>query len=203
MRADQSGSQQCAAARWKLLRLMKRVAMTMTASAILAVHLAAPSAADPTTHLKSEIDAARRDAGCPPLQLDPILNDVSQRVTGETDDYVRHAARELPTSGEIDLLSTGSGGVLKVLRERGYHTNKVRLLSGFGDNRAGGAGDNEAKAIKALVLEGQGFDVLSDCTYTRYGVSALNDDSSQGWPSTTPRAYAVASAVVAAASGTE
>jgi hypothetical protein len=177
--------------------------MTITAMAMVAVHLAPPSAADPTAHLKSEIDDARRDAGCPPLQLDPILSDVSQRVTGETDDYARHAARELPTSGEVDLLPTGSGGVLKVLRERGYHTNKVRLLSGFGDNRAGGEGDDEAKAIKALVLEGWGLDVLSDCTYTRYGVSALNDDSSQGWPSTAPRAYAVASAIVAAASGTE
>jgi hypothetical protein len=203
MQADQSGSRQYATARWKPLRLMNRVAMTITASTIVAVHLAAPSAADPTTHLRSEIDAARSDEGCPPLQLDPILNDVSQRVSGEVDDYVRHAAQELPTSGEIDLLPTGAGGVLRVLRERGYHTNKVRLLSGFGDNLTGGSGDNETKAIKGLVLEGSGLDVLSDCTYTRYGVSALNDDGSQGWPSTASRAYAVTSAVIAAASGTE
>jgi hypothetical protein len=85
------------------------------------------------------------------------------------------------------------------MREAGYNTNKARLLLGYGDYRVGGAGDNEAKAVKATVLQGLGFGTLSDCSYTKYGLSAINDDSSQGWPSTAPRTYTVTAVVVAAA----
>ena len=97
------------------------------------------------------------------------------------------------------MLPSGSGGLLQVLRESGVGTNKARLLSGYGDYRIGGPGDDEAKAIKAAVLQGLGFQVLPDCTYTRYGLSAINDDSSQGWPSSAPRTYAVTTVVVAGA----
>lgn len=173
-----------------------RIALSVTTTAVLAILSAPVSAADPTAHLKSEIDAARSESGCPPLQLDPRLNDVSLRVTHETDDYVRHALKLLPTSGEIDLLASGNGGALRVMREAGYNTNKVKLLLGYADNRTGGTGDNETKAIKGAVLEGLAFESLPDCGYTKYGLSALDDDSSQGWPSTPPRAYAVTTVVL-------
>jgi hypothetical protein len=146
------------------------------------------AAATPTAHLKSEIDAARGDTGCPPLQLDPTLNSVSQDITREVDEYVRHAARFLPPSNDKDLL--------QVLRDAGYSTVRARLLIGYGDPRTGGPGDNEAKAIKAAVLEGQGYEAFTDCAYTKFGVSAVTDDSSQGWPSTEPRTYAVATVVL-------
>jgi hypothetical protein len=174
-----------------------RVASSVTATAALAILFAPTSAADPTAHLKSEIDAARSESGCPPLQLDTRLNDVSQRVTHETDDYVKHALRFLPTTGENDLLASGNGGVLRVMRETGYNTNKAKLLLGYADNRTGGTGDNETKAIKGAVLEGLAFEALPDCGYTKYGLSALGDDSSQGWPSTRPRTYALTTVVLA------
>lgn len=200
--ADDCGAtRRRASPRWQLINLIKRVALSITATAILALLFAPISAADPTTHLKSEIDAARRESGCPPLQLDPVVNDVTQHVNRQVDEYVRHAptARGLPTTGEIDAVATGRGGVLQALRESGYSTSKAKLLSGYGDYRTGGTGGNEAKAVKATVLEGLAFRALADCAYTKYGVSAINDDSSQGWPSTPPRTYTVTTVLLVGA----
>lgn len=171
------------------MRPVKRVAASATAAAALMVLLAAKSAADPTTHLRSEIDAARSAAGCPPFELDPTLNDVSQLITRQVVDWVKHSARFFPTTGDAALM--------RVLRESGYPTIKARLLEGYGDYRTGGTGDNEDKAIKGAVLQGIGFEVLSDCAFTKYGLSAINEDSGEGWPSTPPRAYAVTTVVVA------
>lgn len=178
-------------------KLATRIPLSMTATAALVIFFASTAAADPTTHLKSEIDAARSESECPPLRSDPRLNNVSQRVAHEMDDYVRHAATSFPTTGENDLLSTGAGGVLPVMREAGYNTNKAKLLLGYGDDRMGGTGDNEAKAIKVAVLQGLGFEAIPDCGYTKYGFSAINDDNQGGWPSTSPRAYSVTAVVLA------
>jgi hypothetical protein len=184
--------------RWEFIRLVKRVALSTTAAAVFATVLAPISAADPTAHLKSAIDAARSESGCPPLQPNPILTDVSQRVAREVDAYIKHIAVSFPTSGENDLVPNGKGGVARVMRESGYPTNKVKLLSGYGDYRTGGPGDNEAKAIKAAVLQGLGFEALSDCSrYTKYGLSAINENSPEGWPSTAPRSFSVTAVVVA------
>jgi hypothetical protein len=172
------------------MRPMKRAAVGITAAAILAIFFAPVSVADPTEQLRSQIDAARSEAGCPPFELDPILNDVSQRIVSEMADYVKHTARALPT-GDAELLG--------VMRDSGYHTAKARLLSGYGDYRTGGAGDNEAKAIRGTVLQGLGFEALDDCLYTKYGLSAISDDSSEGWPSTAPRSYTVTVVVLAGA----
>ena len=78
----------------------------------------------------------------------------------------------------------------------GQNLSTTRAGLGYGDPRTGGPGDNEAKAIKAVVLEGQGYEAFTDCAYTKYGLSAVTDDSSQGWPSTAPRTYAVATVVL-------
>jgi hypothetical protein len=173
------------------MKLIKRVALSITATSILTIFLAPISMADPTAHLKSEIDAARSESGCPPFQLDPLLDDVSHTIARETDEYVRHTARSFPATGDADLL--------RVLRESGSTIVKARLLEGYGDPNMGGPGDNEAKAVKATVVEGLAFGVFPDCTYTKYGFSGINDDSSQGWPSTAPRPYTVTALVVAAA----
>lgn len=185
--------------RWELTKLATGTALSITATAVLSTLLAPTSVADPTTHLKSEIDAARSESGCPPLQSEPRLNNVSQRVAHEADDYVRHVATNLPTTGENDALplGTGAGGVLRILREAGYHTNKVKLLQGYGDDQMGGTRDIEAKAIRATVLQGLGFEALTDCGFKKYGLSAVNDDGSQGSPSTPPRTYVVTAVVLA------
>src|SRR5271156_4307261 len=81
------------------MQVVKGVALSITAPAALAISFAPTSAADPTAHLKAEIDAARSESGCPPLQLDPVLNGVSLRVAHEMDDYVRHSSSFLPTGG--------------------------------------------------------------------------------------------------------
>lgn len=178
--------------------ITKRGALIISTMAISVLFCAPPASADPTTHLKSETDAARSESGCPPLKLDPVLNTISQRIAHEVDDYVRHAATTtLPTTGEIDLMATGSGGLLKVMRESGYSTNKAKLLNGFGDQNVGGPGDNEYKAIRSLVLEGLSFEALPDCGYTKYGLSAINDNNTQGWPSSPPKTYSVAVVVLA------
>jgi hypothetical protein len=184
------------------MSFMNRVALSATATAMVAIFLAPTSAADsadPTAVLKSAIDAARSDSGCPPLQPNSILTSVSQRVAGESSDYITHTARSLPTSGENDLVPTGTGGLARVMREFGYPTNRAKLLVGYGDYRTGGPGDNEFKAIKAAVLEGLGFEALTNCTkYTKYGLTAINNDQSpQGWPSTVPRSFSLAVVVVA------
>jgi len=109
------------------MKHMKRVALSITATAAFAISFAPTSAADPTAHLKTEIDAARSESGCPPLQLDPVLNGVSLRVAHEVDDYVRHSSRFLPTGGEGPPVVEASGGVLRVMREAGYSTSKGEI----------------------------------------------------------------------------
>jgi hypothetical protein len=175
------------------MKAVGRVAVSITATIVSLVSVAPVATADPTTHTKAEIDAARGETGCPAFQADPVLADVSQRTAHEVDGYVRHDARFLPTTLDTDLL--------KALREVGYNTANARLLNGYGDYRTGGPGDNEAKAIKGAVLQGQGFDALSDCTLTKYGVSAINGGGSEGWPSSAPRTYSVVVVVLAGANG--
>jgi hypothetical protein len=179
---------------------MKRLAPIIVAPIILAIFLASPAAADPTVNLKSAIDAARGESGCPPLKIDPLLTGVAQSINRQVDQYVRHAptARTLPVTGDVDLVPTGRGGLEQALIEAGYYTANAKLLSGYGDYRTGGTGDNESKAIRATVLEGLGAEALSDCGYTKYGVSAINNDSTgEGWPSTPPRTYSVTTVVLA------
>ena len=178
---------------------IKRVALSTAAATVVAMVLAPVSAADATTNLKSAIDAARSDSGCPALASDPVLTTIAERAARELDDYVRHDARNLPITGENPTLPTGVGGLLRVLREYGYGTNNARLLTGYGDSRVGGPGDDEAKAIKYTVIEGFAFEALNDCTsYTKYGLSTINDDhAAEGWPSTPPRTFSVAIVVLA------
>lgn len=167
--------------------------------------LCPPSAAEPPGSLGSLLDAVRAEYGCPPLQVDPVLNNVSRRIAGENADYVSHSprSRTLPTAGEIPLLPTGTEGLLQVLREAGYNTNKTRLLIGYGDDSMGGGGDRNAKAVLSAVVEGKALGALSDCAYTKYGFGAVNNaDISQGFPSVPPKPFSLISVVVAAASGT-
>ncbi|GAB5015618.1 hypothetical protein MAHJHV65_21670 [Mycobacterium avium subsp. hominissuis] len=66
----------------------------------------------------------------------------------------------------------------------------------------GGTGDKNAKAVMSVVVEGKALGAFSDCGYTKYGVGAVNDDITQGWPSTPPKAFTLISVVVAGAAGT-
>lgn len=156
--------------------------------------LAPTSTADTTEDLKAAVDAARSATGCPPFQFDAILNEVSQRAVRESDGWVSHTGKVLPVS---DTNVQGVPSVTQALRDVGYNPSKVRMLSGYGDANTGGHGGNETKAVTAVVLQGLGFEVFSDCGYTKYGFGALSNDSSQGWPSAAPRSYSVTAVVVA------
>jgi hypothetical protein len=124
-----------------------------TLVAVLALSLAPVSAAD-TTDLRSLVDGAR--GGCPPLQWDPVLVDVAQRATDESQSYVNHTARFEPFEDPMPLL-----------RSLGYNAGKAKLLVGYGDV--------EAKATHGVIL--QGWQAIPDCTYTRYGVNVLDQQA--------------------------
>lgn len=159
----------------------------------LAVALAPQAAADFSSDLKSRIDAARSSAGCPPLRSDPLLNDLSQRAVGQVDAWVNHTARVLPFS---DAAVEGVPSLMQTLRDAGQSPAKAKMLNGYGDLDSGGAGDDQEKAIRATVLQGKGFEVFSDCAYTKYGLGAVTDDSSQGWPSTIPRPFSATVVII-------
>jgi len=173
---------------------MYRLSIGATASAVLAALLSPVAVAqDQAANLRAAIDAARMDGGCPPFQSDPVLNDVSDRVTHDVDAWVNHTGKALPVS---DTIVPGVPTVTQALREKGYSPSKVKMLSGYGDNRTGGRGNNETKAIKAALLQGEANVVFSDCQYTKYGLSAMSDDSPQGWPSAPPRSFFVTTVTI-------
>ena len=119
-------------------------------TAVLAVSLAPTSVADATANLRSQVDAAR--GGCPPLQSDPVLNDVAQRANGETQSYIEHTARFEPFEDPMP-----------VLRDLGYKAGKAKLIPGYADI--------EAKATRGVIVHG--WQAIPDCTYTKYGVNVL------------------------------
>lgn len=176
------------------MKLVSHVALGITATATLAIVFAPTSAADLTTRLKSAIDAARSEAGCPPFESDPVLNDVSQRAIREVAGWINHTGTVIPPE-DTGLIPANS--IPAVLIKAGYTPLKSRLLNGYGDYLTGGTGDNEAKAIKATVLQGLSLEVFSDCTYRKYGFSALTDDGSQGSPSSIPKSFTVTLVIVA------
>jgi len=174
---------------------MYRVSVGATAAAMLASVLAPTAASqDPVANLKAAVDAARSEGGCPPFHNDAILNDVSVRATREIDAWINHTGKVLPIS---DTIVPGVPGLMQALREKGYNPGKAKMLSGYGDYRTGGPGDNEAKAIAAALLQGEANAVFSDCSYTKYGLSGVSDDSPQGWPSSPPRSYFLTTVTVA------
>lgn len=176
------------------MKLLLRLVVLGIAVAASAVALAPTSAADLTTSLKSAIDAARGEGGCPPFESDPVLNDVSQRVAREIAGWVNHTGNVLPPE-DTGLLPDNS--IPAVLIKSGYTPLSARLLNGYGDYRTGGSGDNDGKAVASLVLQGLAFEVFSDCAYTKVGFSAQSDDGSQGWPSSIPRSFTVTVAIMA------
>lgn len=176
------------------MKLLLRFVVLGITIATFAIVVAPTSAADVTTSVKSALDAARAEGGCPPFESDPVLNDVSQRVAREVAAWVNHSGNVLPPE-DTGLLPDNS--IPAVLIKSGYTPLSARLLNGYGDYRTGGGGDNDAKAVASLVLQGLAFEVFSDCAYTKYGFSAQSGDGSQGWPSSIPRSFTVTVAIMA------
>jgi hypothetical protein len=142
----------------------QRFALGAIMIAVLAVSLAPTSAADATANLSSQADSSHRAAGCPSYEPDPVLDQLAQRNTAETDSYLGHTARFAPFENTLNK------PLMPLLRDMGYSASKAYLLVGYGHN--------EADSIYALLL--QGAEYLPDCTYTKYGVNTLTNDS-QGY----------------------
>lgn len=161
----------------------------LTCLVLATVALGAPpnAAADPISDLDVQLAQARTDAGCPALQLDDALNGVSQTTVTESADWVMHRGRFLPKEDKT---------VSEALRDVGLAPTKARMLTGFGDYRTGGGGDDMSKAIFATIVQGSAFEVFEDCSYTKYGRAIASDPGAEGWPSSIPRSFAMTSVIV-------
>jgi hypothetical protein len=132
--------------------------------------LAAPAAADPTANLRSAIMSAR-GGGCP-LRSNPIVEQANRVANESTRNY-----KNLITEGRQPVDDPGPG-----LQALGYRGKKSKLLRGWADN--------EAVAIKALLLQGAS-DVqrdselvvhvvppfIADCAFTDYGADVIHDET--------------------------
>jgi hypothetical protein len=128
------------------------------AAAMVATSLAPPSLADATDNLRAQVATAR--GGCPPLQRDPILDDVARRADNETHAYTEHTARFEPFEDP-----------LPVLHEIGYKAVKAKLLAAYAHD--------VSTAIHGAVLFG--WETIPDCTYTSYGADVQDNTSSSDY----------------------
>lgn len=139
----------------------RRIAAGIVGVAVLAVSAAPSVVADATATLRSRVDTSHGAAGCRRYQPDPVLDEVAQRNTAETEAYLTHTARVAPFENSLNK------PLMQILHEMNYDANKGYLLVGYGRN--------EADSMRALLL--QGTEYLPDCSYTKYGVNALAGDS--------------------------
>lgn len=135
------------------------------------VTLAAPASADLTAHLRSAVVSAR--GGACPLRSHPLVEQVSRVANESTRNY-----KNRNTKGVQPVDDPGPG-----LKAIGYSGNKSKLLRGWADN--------EADAIKILLLQGavdvardSNLDVyeippyIMDCAFTDYGADVIYDETS-------------------------
>lgn len=111
--------------------------------------------ADPVSTLTSAVDTVRSASQCPPLQSDPLVERAAQMATQATSDYISHRSAAVPFTDPMPALKT-----------IGYTGSTALLLSGYGTS--------EADAVHGLILQGR--ELIPNCQYTQYGVSATRDD---------------------------
>ncbi|WP_156749784.1 hypothetical protein [Mycobacterium sp. E1747] len=163
--------------------------LAFVCAGVAAMTLSAPTAAagDAYSELKSQFDTARAAAGCPPLRLDDLLASVSNDAVNQMVNWIKHKGRFLPMEDKT---------VASALQARGFTPVHSRLVTGYGDYRTGGPGDDQSKAIQATIVQGRAYQVFENCTYTKYGLSIMGDGGEEGWPSTIPRSFVVTSVVL-------
>jgi hypothetical protein len=152
------------------------IVISLAGAAMLAIGAGVPCAPSATAQPEADIaaqlesafasalDSARGATQCSAFQSDPAVNQVAGIVNRSTSDYVVHQARHVPVTDPVPIL-----------RDVGSNAAKAIMLQG----QAFSPGD----AIKGAVL--QGYAVISDCSYDRFGVSIIVD-------SQTGRTYAAA-----------
>lgn len=132
------------------------VMSAMTATTILSASISlAPSAvANSADTLKSAVLSAR--PSCEPLRSDPSVQQAAEIVNRSTDKWLDHTGRAVPVPAP-----------LPILKDLGYGGGRAAQIEG--------AGDTDAEAIAGLVLIG--YDIIPDCSYTDYGVSVIQNQT--------------------------
>jgi hypothetical protein len=131
------------------------VVLISALAAAVATMMAPQVMADPVSTLTSAVDTVRSASQCPPLQSDPLVERGAQMATQQTSDYVSHRSAAVPFTDPMPALKT-----------IGYTGKTALLVSGYGTS--------EADAVHGVLLEGR--NLIPNCTYTQYGVSATRDD---------------------------
>lgn len=93
---------------------------------------------------------------CAALRSDPLVEQAAEIVNRSTDKWVDHTGRAAPVREP-----------LPVLHDLGYGGRRAVQIEG--------AGDTDAQAIAGLLIIG--YDILPDCSYTDYGVSLIQNQS--------------------------
>jgi hypothetical protein len=132
----------------------RKLAVTMAAMTIVgaSVSLAPSAAANSADNLRAAVMTAR--PSCAPLRSEPLVEQAADIVNRSTDKWLDHTGRAVPVPEP-----------LPVLRDLGYGGGRAVQVEG--------AGDTDARAIAGLLIVG--YDILSDCSYTDYGVSVIQN----------------------------
>jgi hypothetical protein len=139
-------------------RLIRRATAAATLTVVTALAFAPLAASDDTADLKSAVAAKR--GSCPALQPDPVLDQVAQNASLQTQKYASHTARFQPMTDPMPML-----------RQLSYPAGKAKLLSGFADVHD--VEDAPQRAIYGATLFG--WDSIPDCSFTRFGADLTTD----------------------------
>jgi len=132
-------------------------ASTAIVTTILAasVSLAPTAMADSADSLRAAVTAVRQGT-CQPLRSEPVVEQAADTVNRSTDMWLDHKGRAVPVPDP-----------LPVLKDLGYGGGRAVQVQG--------AGNTDAEAIEGLLLVG--YDIVPDCSYTDFGVSVLQNQS--------------------------
>lgn len=121
--------------------------------------VASPAVAEPHSELKEAIDSARAGSPCGAMNYNSKVEHAADIVNRSTYDYLNFSAEDIPADGPNPNAIT---------KDLGIEGSKVLSLHG--------AGRTETDAIKGVLIEG--YQSLSDCGYTDFGVSMLHEPES-------------------------
>jgi hypothetical protein len=138
--------------------LVAAIVMSLPAAFVVSTVTAGFASADPATTLTNAVDTIRAASQCPPLQPEPLVVRSAQMAVQETSDYISHRVAAIPFTDPMPALKT-----------IGYTGTKGVLLSGYGNN--------ETDSIHGLLLQNTYSKAISDCSYTQYGVGAIQEEN--------------------------
>jgi hypothetical protein len=138
-------------------RRVRASASPVIVTTILAasVSLAPTAVADSADSLRAAVTAVRQGT-CQPLRSEPVVEQAADIVNRSTDVWLDHKGRAVPVPDP-----------LPVLKDLGYGGGRAVQVQG--------AGNTDAEAIEGLLVVG--YDIVPDCSYTDFGVSVMQNQS--------------------------